>query len=228
VLGPIKSIAEVAMSPITPGGPAQAAGTFVHGRMGLLPSLGLAVASNDAGGGRKIVPPNTPAWQAAALEAENALSRISPISAAQTMRTNEQMGTGAAAVSDLTGLRLTAGKPAPDPVTTMLNQAGIPTPLPPRTVPISSKYSIDLTPDDQRTVEQLRAQMLHEMGSELVNDADFASAPIAQRNKILQRLMTQADQAAAKQFASQIPDDQLEQRILDHPGQTSAPTNHHG
>jgi hypothetical protein len=58
--------------------------------------------------------------------------------------------------------------------------------------------------------------MLHEIRGELVNDADFAAAPIAQRNRILQKLMVQADKAAAKQFAEQIPEADLEQRILDH------------
>jgi cell wall-associated NlpC family hydrolase len=111
VLGPLKDIFTLATAPWQPGGTLDTLGTLASNKLGLLPSTAKALAENQDFQGNPIVPAGTPEWKRPALIAENVLGNLAPVSAAQTMRENAQLGPGAAALTNLTGFRTTGQTP---------------------------------------------------------------------------------------------------------------------
>lgn len=116
------------------------------------------------------------------------------------------------------GIFAPTGRGTPDPVIQLFGNAGMGVPPPPTHVRVTSKYEMDLQPDEQRQYQDLRGQALRELTQEFVREPDFASLPIEKQRTYLEKAMTKADDVARKQFLDQMPDDQIEQRVLAYQG----------
>lgn len=106
------------------------------------------------------------------------------------------------------------GTGTPDPTVKLLMDAGVKFPALPAQVAVSSKYAIDLTPEEKQQFQALRGQLVQQMLQGVADDPTFASAPIEKRQQLLQKVFAQADKDAGRMLVTQIPDDQLVERAL--------------
>jgi murein DD-endopeptidase MepM/ murein hydrolase activator NlpD len=227
MLGPLKSIAQLATSGNV--------GQFAQGRESTATSAilnaGGALAgqpvTNSATQQPIVAKGSTPlqALGQAGLYEAGRVTPAGPSGVTQALTAGGPLtGIGAA----LSGMRISsesakqeAGQQArsDDPSIGILNQAGINTPLVPKTIQISKaaagypSTSVDLTPAEQKAYEQARSQALKDLGiNDYAAQPDFAGNPTAYR-KDLAALLKQADQTAGSQIADSISSDTLDQRI---------------
>jgi cell wall-associated NlpC family hydrolase len=101
----------------------------------------------------------------------------------------------------------------PDPVISAMGQAGIGAPTVPKTVSVTSKYQMDLTPQEQEQWQELRGKALNEQLKDAVADPDWKSLPIEKRRALIQKAGVNASDIARKQLLDTMPDADIEKRI---------------
>jgi hypothetical protein len=99
----------------------------------------------------------------------------------------------------------------PDPLLEQLRTAGVRVPDTPKAVNYGGGH-IDLTEEERATLQQARGRAIREYVSAYALDPKFQALPLAERNRYLQRLVSQATQMASRQFAFELPADQLTAR----------------
>jgi len=125
-------------------------------------------------------------------------------------------GTGQPVANPQQGWGILAPRSTPlnlDPVLLAYARAGNTVSGPPKTLSLGRGREIQMTPEEQRTYQVAKGQMLSELAGTMVNDPKFQNLPISVRNQHLQAVEQRADQYAQKMTLASIPSGDITSRL---------------
>src|SRR5262252_3395149 len=203
-------------------------GKFVAGRASQPVNIASALTRNVDYRGQPIVDPNANPIQRAGQAVGYALGQAVPAGASGVVQGYERAGPVGAAISALTGARVTSvseaqaaraaaqGQGGPSRVGQLLGQAGLAYPSTPSSVPVAGagrNARINLTQDDRQQYGAHLQASLQRQIDELQADPRFTGESPEDQKADLQAVVRAADAEARGALLDAIPDAELESRL---------------